>query len=95
MTNPVLSVEARKWSRIEKYVGLSGLIEGVMGKKMGLKEEFRKPTPFMAGITGNCGIRASERSVVPGLLMYFGRIIGFRKVCIWPPEKISLFQFSC
>lgn len=46
MTNPVLSVEARKWSRIEKYVGLSGLIEGVMGKKMGLKEEFRKPTTF-------------------------------------------------
>lgn len=41
MTNLMLCVEAEKWSRIEKDVGLSWLLEVVMGKKMGLREEFR------------------------------------------------------
>lgn len=50
---------------------------------------------LLSRIKGICGIGASEGSVGPGLLIYFGRIIGFRKMCIWPPEKIFLFQFSC
>lgn len=61
---------------------------------MGPRGEFRKekkPTK----VEGICDIRASERGLVLGLFMCFGRKIGFSEMCFWPPENISLFQFSC
>lgn len=38
-------------------------------------------------------MRASGRGVVPGLLLYFGRIMGFRKMCSGHLKRFLCFSF--